>query len=66
MVASGTPPDLTDLSLVSILSSAQKASASWYFLAAKAKSGLRSASIVPSAQLDHVAGGFLSFYVEAL
>jgi hypothetical protein len=40
------PPELTDLSLVSTLSSAQKASASWCFLAAKASSGLRSASIV--------------------
>ena len=36
LLQSGTPPDLTDLSLVSTLSSAQKASASRYFLAAKA------------------------------
>jgi hypothetical protein len=40
---SGTPPDLTDLSLVSALSSAQKATASWCFLAAKARRGLLSA-----------------------
>src|ERR1700729_3449148 len=43
---SGSPPELTDLSLVSTLSSAQKAAASWYLLAAKARRGLRSASIV--------------------
>ena len=46
LLQSGTPLDLIDLSLVSTLSSAQKASASWYFLAAKARSGLRSASMV--------------------
>jgi hypothetical protein len=43
---SGTPADLTDVSLARTLSSAQKASASWYFFAPKARSGLRSASIV--------------------
>ena len=43
---SGTPPDLTDPSLVSTLWSAQKATASWCFLAANARSGLLSASIV--------------------
>jgi hypothetical protein len=46
LLQSGTPLDLIDLSLVSTLSSAQKASASWYFLAPKARSGLRSASMV--------------------
>jgi hypothetical protein len=37
---------VTDVSLVRTLSSEQKATASWCFLAAKARSGLRSASIV--------------------
>src|ERR1700691_6204159 len=43
---SGTPPELAERSFVRILSSLKKASASFCFLAAKASSGLRSASIV--------------------